>query len=139
MKTIVSLIALLFSTTVYGQTKLISFRSHSGNNANFRTAVENNLFDIGRSNFGIVVQIKTIDTVMRVSNDKIIIVRKDAAGRLNDTHFYKETLTSTNAPDFFKATSLDSLKQAIQKRYKYVNLDSTYFVGFEKKFKAGKK
>lgn len=138
MKLIISLTALLFSATTYGQTKLISFRSHSGNNAHFRTAVENDLFDIGRSNFGIVYKIKVIDSVMWTPDNSIIIVRKDDSLD-GTTRFLRETFTWTNAPELFKASSVDSLKLAIRNKIKYANLENTHFIGFDKKFKANKK
>jgi hypothetical protein len=140
MKRIITGIALLFSISSYGQTKLISFRSHSGNNANFRTAVEKNLFDIGNSNFGIVVRLgKDIDTVMLCSNNEIILVRKDYSYGYDSPTFFRQACTPQNARELFAANSIDSLKAAIQKKYKNVKLDSTRFVGFDKKFKANKK
>jgi hypothetical protein len=140
MKMIIPIVAFLFSVSSYGQTKLISFRSHSGNNANFRTTVENNLFDIGNSNFGIIVKLsKVIDTVMLVSNNRIIIVRKIYHDGDDHPVFSREILSSANAGEFFTANSIDSLKVAIHEKYKGVILDSTRFIGFDKKFERRKK
>ncbi len=47
-----SLLVALVSLSATAQTRLISHKSHSGSMATFNTALENNLFDIGASNFG---------------------------------------------------------------------------------------
>jgi hypothetical protein len=138
MKMVIGIVACLFSATVYGQTKLISFRSHSGNNANFRTAVEHNLFDIGKSNFGIITTEK-IDTVIMASNDKIVVLIKTyRVGSKKADGFSRDTLTRTNASGIFAANSMESLKAALQKKYMAVALDSVRFIGFNNKYKSGK-
>ncbi|RZL30277.1 MAG: hypothetical protein EOO96_18460, partial [Pedobacter sp.] len=65
MRTFLFIITCFISTVCFSQTKLIAHKSHSGSNANFRLAMNKNLFDIGQSNFGIVVKtIKNkVDTV----------------------------------------------------------------------------
>lgn len=138
MKMVIGIVACLFSATVFGQTKLISFRSHSGNNANFRTAVEHNLFDIGKSNFGIITTEK-IDTVIMASNDKIIILRKKYQGASNRAYrFSRDTLTRANASGIFAANSMESLKAALQEKYMSAAIDNVRFIGFKNKFKSGK-
>ena len=145
MKTLTFITACLFSITCFGQTKLIAFRSHSGSNANFRVAVEHNLFDIGRSNFGThTEQVDKIDTIILKTNKKIIILRKSYTITLPirmkpyDITYFRDTLTKASYADFFLANNADSLKTAIRamyrKRYKFVKLDSTVFIGFGKKF-----
>ena len=138
MKMVICIVVCLFSATVYGQTKLISFRSHSGNNANFRTAVENNLFDIGKSNFGIKTTEK-IDTVIRSSNDRIIVLRKLYKDENKKAFaFIRDTLTMANASDIFTATSIEGLKAAIQERYMGAALENVHFIGFKNKYKSSK-
>jgi hypothetical protein len=138
MKMVIGIVACLLSATVFGQTKLISFRSHSGNNAHFRTAVEHNLFDIGKSNFGIKTTEK-IDTVIMASNDKIIVLRKNYQGASNKAYrFSRDTLTITNASGIFAANSMESLKAALQEKYMSADLDKVRFIGFKNKYKSGK-
>jgi hypothetical protein len=145
MKTLICIAACLFSVTCFGQTKLVSYRSHSGNNANFRTAVENNLFDIGNSNIGLSVEhVDKVDSVIFKSNDKIIVLRKTydivvgmGRGPAKIT-YVRDVLTKATAADFFKANSIDSLKAEIHKMYKTTKTDSTLFIGFDKKFKQKK-
>ena len=141
MKTLLCISACLFSFACFGQTKLISFRSHSENNANFRTAVEYNLFDIGNSNFGTSTQtINKIDTVLLQGKNTIIVLRKSydiviPLNKVSNTKYHRDTLTRTKAADFFEANNIDSLKVKIRKMYRFAKLDSALFIGFDKKFK----
>ena len=142
MKTLTFIAACLFSVTCFGQTKLISFRSHSGSSANFRKAVEHNLFDIGNSNFGYPVRrFDKVDTVILKANNKIIILTKRyvmVEGRhdADDITYIRDTITKASYTNFFLANSIDSLKTEIRvmyrKKYRIVNLDSTLFIGFDK-------
>lgn len=141
MKTLLCIAACIFSFAGFGQTKLISFRSHSGSNAHFRTAVERNLFDIGNSNFGTATQtVNKIDTVLLQTKNTIIVMRKSydvviPLNRVSNTKYHRDTLTRINAADFFKADNIDSLKVKIRKMYRFAKLDSALFIGFDKKFK----
>ena len=155
MKTLLFVAAWLFSVTCFGQTKLISFRSHSGSNANFRNAVEHDMFDIGNSNFGIPpVPVGKIDTVMLKGNDKIIILRKIKRTRYGqgqkvvfETYYESETIIKANQPVFFDANNIDALKALIQKKYSTNRydiapgtnpFDSIKFIGFSKQFMQAK-
>ncbi|MCS3796299.1 hypothetical protein [Niastella sp. OAS944] len=131
MKILICIAACLFSVAGYAQTKLIAFRSHSGSNANFRTAVEKDLFDIGNSNFGIVEREK-VDSVIKESKNRIIVSRKfygSAKGPQRDT------LTNANASEFFAATNMQMLKEALHKKYHRAMLDNIQIIGFGNKFK----
>ena len=140
MKTLMCIASCLCSFACFGQTKLISFRSHSGNNAHFRTTVEHNLFDIGNSNFGLRTEIiDKIDTVLLRTPNTIIVVRKNYEfvnyhTKPSRITYYRDTLTRLNAADFFKADNIDSLKLKIRRVYRLVKLDSAVFIGFDKKF-----
>jgi hypothetical protein len=131
MRTLITLIACIFSITGFAQTKLISFRSHSGSNTHFRTAVEKDLFDIGGSNFGIV-ELEKIDSVIMESKNRIIVSRRFYG---SGKGAQRDTLTSANASEIFAATSKESLKAALHKKYRKANLDNTRFIGFNNKLK----
>src|SRR5262245_56534447 len=134
MKIVISIVACFFSITTFAQTKLISFRSHSGSNANFRLAVEHDMFDINKSNFGIV-PVEYIDSVIRVSNDRIVVFKRRAyPGNRGPKYFSRDTLTRTKANGIFAATNMQGLKAAVHNRYQSASLDSTLFVGFKNKF-----
>lgn len=126
MRILITLITCLCSFVGFAQTKLISFRSHSGNNAHFRTAVEKDLFDIGNSNFGIV-ETEKIDSVVMKSNNRIIVSRRFyGSGRI----YKHDTLTNANAKEFFEANSMHELQLALRLKYKKANVDNTHFIGF---------
>ena len=133
MKIAICIAACLFSIAGYAQTKLIAFRSHSGSNTHFRTAVEKGLFDIGNSNFGII-ETEKIDSVIRKSENRIIVVRK-ALGN-GDNKVNRDILTKGNASEIFVATDKKSLKMALHSKYMRAALDNITFVGFDKKFKS---
>jgi len=131
MKIAICIAACLFSMAGYAQTKLISFRSHSGSNAHFRTAVEKDLFDIGYSNFGIVER-EVIDSVVKESKNSIIVSRKFYGSAKRPKW---DTLTNANASEFFAATNMQMLKEALHKKYRKAMLDDIRFIGFGNKFK----
>ena len=132
MKTLITFVACLYSVIGFAQTKLISFRSHSGNNAHFRTAVEKDLFDIGNSNFGIVER-EIIDSVVKESKNRIIVIRK-YYGSVDKVQ--RDTLTKANANEFFAAANVKSFKTALRKKYQRASSYNTTFIGFNSKFKT---
>ena len=132
MKPLIYIAACLFSIAGYGQTKLISYRSHSGNNVHFRTAIENDLFDIGHSNFGIV-EYYIIDSVIMKSNDRIIVVRRRHGS--GDGKARRDILTRANANYLFAATNMQSLKSALETKYHPASINKTIYIGFNNKFK----
>jgi len=140
MRTLSSLALMFLSLACFSQTKLISHRSHSGSNTNFRTAIENNLFDIGNSNFGLSISyVEKVDTVILKSPNTIFISRKKYRiinGSVNKVTTLTDTLNRANSLQFFKAKNIDSLKKEIKKTYKLINLDSAKFIGFNKIFNS---
>ena len=141
MKALILVAACLFSMTCFGQTKLISHRSHSGTDADFRIALEGDLFDIANSNFGNPsAYIDKIDTVILKGKNKMIVFRKRYTEILGTNRIYnkrcvRDTVTIITAAQFFKANSIDSLKVEIRKVYRMSTLDTTHFIGFDDKFK----
>lgn len=141
MKTIICAAICFFSVNCFGQTKLISHRSHSGDDATFRVAVEHDLFDIGNSNFGLRTEwVQKIDTVIFRSPTKIVVVwTKYTTTNLGPKHYNQthkaQILTKAEAAPVFKAQSSDSLKAELRKMYKTYKMDSTLFIGFDKQFK----
>lgn len=131
MKPLICIAACLLSITGYAQTKLIAFRSHSGSNAHFRTAVEKDLFDIGQSNFGII-EMEEIDSVVMESKNRIIVSRR-FYGSIKG--YKRDTLTRANGREFFAATNVQMLKGSLHKKYRKAMLDNTHFIGFDNKFK----
>ncbi|MBL0144470.1 MAG: hypothetical protein IPP48_00535 [Chitinophagaceae bacterium] len=134
--------AIVFAT--YGQTKKISYKSHSGSAANYSTALAENLFDMDNSNFGVAptkeiveAQLDSVificDTVALMVTSRFCKARKDynnsavlqklwKAGR--DSVFYH--------PLFSKKHSLDSIKAILQMQYYFRNpISKVVFVGYD--------
>ena len=145
MKVFIFLFACFFSVTVYGQTKLIAFRSHSGSNAHFHTAVENSLFDIGNSNFGLTAENVIKIHKVELKSSRYIIVSYESYwlyrpfNTIRYRSFKTDTLTKKDATELFSAGSIDSLQAGLKriKKYRYLHpiIDSTNYIGFEKQFR----
>jgi hypothetical protein len=147
MKTLLYLACGVFSINCFGQTKIIAFKSHSGNEANFRTAIEHDFFDVNISNFGNpTIYVRKVDSVILEPHNKLIIKRglyeKDYRGMVDKraTVFYRDTLFKANEQPLFAAIkSFDSLKAVLLKKYKGYKIDTnTVFVGFDKKLTGTK-
>ena len=149
MKNYIPFVLLLISNFGFSQTKLIAHKSHSGSDATFASAVENNLFDISESNFGVIQKEDRIernsnlDSVIYVSNDKIIMVTSKSAtvtGKMSPKSIRslgiwkngRDTVANHNL--FKRNHALDSIKNVLKKEYNFINdIDKVIFVGFDNK------
>lgn len=138
-------ISLLCTVTAvsFAQTKKIAFKSHSGSDKNFSIALENNLFNMDESNFGLpspkVVFTKTLDSVICLADNITVLVitnystetfplkgKPVKAGSAYDTVY--------NHPLFSQKHSLDSIRRVLKIQNEYQNLvQKIVFVGFDNK------
>jgi len=138
------------TTALFSQTKKIAFKSHSGSAANYKIALDNNLFDIEESNFGLPptkeVYTQSLDSVIYISPSVTVLVKTNYrtenngikiqapvnVGSVNDT-VYNDAL-------FSKKHSLDSIKAVLKLNNTYQNPNNkTIFIGFDnKKHRKGK-
>lgn len=158
MKKLIGTAILLVAFTSFSQTKLISHKSHGGDNAHFRVSVENNLFDISGSNFGEapmrIVKNAQLDTLIFIENDKVVMITseycKDQFGSKIVTisngkderpsnelgviwKLGKDTLV--NHPLFSRKNSLDSIKKVLTEEYFFKNkIEDVVFIGHESNF-----
>ena len=92
MKKITLVLMLLAASAALGQTKKISYKSHSGSPENFSVALEENLFDMDNSNFGMAPQRNVttaqLDSVIFVSDSVAIMVTSEYCSR-DDTRTKK--------------------------------------------------
>lgn len=155
MKKLVLLFLHIVPIVCISQTKLISHKSHSGSNADFKIAMEANLFDIGASNFGDVpyreVKNSSLDTVIYVSKGKAVMItseyckqvekrRKQEEDKTPGTFWKAGKDTVFNHPLFSKNHSLDSIKMVLKTQYHFQNeVDKVVFIGFDNKVKKYKK
>ena len=148
MKNYILFIAVIIGQFGFSQTKLIAHKSHSGNDATFALAVENNLFDISESNFGNTPEMRlenrsNLDSVIYVSNDKIIFVTSStntcSAERrpINQLHlgiWENGRHIAANHNLFKRNHALDSIKKVLITEYSFQNnIEKVVFVGYDNK------
>mgnify|MGYP006343227075 CR=1 FL=1 len=111
----------------YAQTKLISYKSHSGNKINFKKAIENNLFDLHLSNFGLVTSYNTrVDTVFKVNGHLVLCKITDykVNGKTKDVMYRKDTLSLALSKPYNKLKDEKSMKKLLLKNYKTISISS---------------
>ncbi|MCX6319411.1 MAG: hypothetical protein NTW29_19195 [Bacteroidetes bacterium] len=128
MKIIFLLLAGLYTLSVNAQTRLIAYKSHSGNMEQFSTALELNLFDIDASNFGLPSTLQ-LDSVILIKKSVAVVVTSRGEGA--PVFRQRDTLRSKSL--FNKKISIDTLKKNIHKLIRFDNpADSIRFIGFGK-------
>ncbi|MRX69809.1 hypothetical protein SAMN06265349_101269 [Flavobacterium resistens] len=140
MKT--AILSLLFFTGIMcqAQTKVISYKSHSGSKSSFAKAYRNNLFDLKHSNFGIVtVRIRRLDTIIAVNNSITLVKYRESIAEYN-LHTKFEDLEKS---DFIHKTDTISNNQILNKKntVKFIKksspvlfdtpIDEVVFIGFK--------
>ena len=144
MRTLSTVILSLLCGIIFSQTKLISHKSHSGSNENFRVSVEENLFDIGDSNLGAAPdrfeRNANLDSVIYISKEKIILVTSEhcITSDRNDYKIINKKVwnagreTVFHSPLFSKNHSLDSIKSVLKQEYNFRNdINKVVFIGFD--------
>ena len=146
MKIKILLFLVFIAASSQAQTKVIAHKSHSGSNRSFSKAYKNNLFDIGRSNFGLPEhKIIILDTVIAVHNSLTILKMRESIYTYTQGVNYKEikksdfkfktTMISDNL--FNEKNSVRYIKSAPPHRYPihFINpIDSVVFIGFKNPF-----
>lgn len=134
------------------QTKKIAFKSHSGSAENFSIALDENLFDMGFSNFGMAPQRQVknaqLDSVIYISDSVAIMVTSEYCTRLDartekpvsDPKLWKAGRDSVfNHPLFSHNHSLDSIRKILKEQYHFKNApEKVIFVGYDNKKKKNK-
>jgi hypothetical protein len=153
MKKFILAFLVAFATIGNAQTKLISHKSHSGSNATFALAVENELFDIAESDFGVApektVRNSSLDTVIYVSKTKSVMITSEHCmtidrrikERIKEREIWKAGNDTVHShPLFTQKHSLDSIKNVLKSQYNFKNnIDKTVFIGFDNKPEKTKK
>ena len=116
----------IISIASLSQTKLIAFKSHSGQMENFKIALNNELFDNAESNFGIPSFVNSfrLDSVIYISPSVSIVVQTVFTrrfGQPEDSAHAKETQRKKvrNEPLFANKHLLDSIKNILVTRNRY--------------------
>lgn len=140
---------IFFTNLVLAQTKLIAFKSHSGNMEIFKNAYEENLFDLPNSNFGMApeptIEEAALDSLIYLNDTAVIMVTSNYCMRAISKKYRawrpgRDTVY--NHPLFGKKHALDSIKDVLKTSYNFANsMDTVKFIGYDnlKKVKSKKK
>ncbi|MCV2485139.1 hypothetical protein OD917_09410 [Flavobacterium sp. SH_e] len=148
MKTTILSIFLFICAITQAQTKVISHKSHSGSSSSFAKAYQNNLFDIGHSNFGTPPESRKIivlDTVIALNNSLTILKFRESIksypNGVNYKHLKKSDFrfkTKMIKDSLFNGkNSVTVIKLAPEYRYPmyFANpIEGVIFIGFKKPF-----
>lgn len=142
MKTILTIpiLFLISFSPLSAQTKLIAHKSHSGSLSNFSRALENDLFDISRSNFGMaptpIIQSARLDTLIYLSDTSAVMITSEVCTRGKrkkyDSVWKAGKDTVYFHPLFCFQHKKDSIKKVLDKSYNFKNpADSVVMIGYD--------
>ncbi|MEY4521537.1 MAG: hypothetical protein RIT10_722 [Bacteroidota bacterium] len=129
------------SSLAMSQTKRIAFKSHSGNETNFKTALAVSLFENEGSNFGIAPQRYVteahLDTVIFINDTTVELVTSHHSNFVDDyrisTHpnlWKPGHETVVNHPVFNSDKTIEEMKEIVQKTYHFKNdISKVVFIG----------
>lgn len=142
---------MIFINFSFSQTKLISYKSHSGSSKNFEKALKKNLFNINESNFGMApqrfVRNSNLDSVILLSDNVAIMVTSETCNWEDYDGGDKSTKNLWSAgrdtvydhPVFTTKNTLKSVKSTLKEEYYFANsIDSVVFIGFDGAFAEAK-
>ena len=137
---------ILYFFNSFGQTKLISHKSHSGSNTTFSNSMKKNLFNIGESNFGMAperfVRNSNLDTVKLLSPHVAVMITSESCLR-DDYSRNKSSMelwsagtdTVYNHDVFNSKNSIAQIKSKLKNNYFFDNsVDNIVFIGFDGKY-----
>lgn len=138
--------ALVFSSCqVLSQTKLISYKSHSGDMKYFEKNIVENSFNTNYSNLGVAPQRyvtnSKLDSVIIIDDKKSVIVTSNyckIGGNSNPEKWKPGRDTVYNHP-VFSQENIEAVKKELKRDYNFQNdIDSTVFLKYDKKTKEYK-
>ena len=139
-------VVLLFSTSqVNAQTKLISYKSHSGDMKYFEKSIVEDSYNTNFSNLGMAPQRyvtnSKLDSVIIIDDKKSIIVTSNYCkirGNANPEKWKPGRDTVYNHP-VFSDDNIDNVKKVLKSEYNFQNdIDSTVFLKYDKQTKEYK-
>lgn len=138
--------AMVFSSCqVFSQTKLISYKSHSGDMKYFEKSIVENSYNTNYSNLGMAPQRyvtnSKLDSVIIIDDKKSVIVTSNYCkirGNSNPEKWKPGRDTVYNHP-VFSQENVEAVKKELKRDYNFQNdLDSTVFLKYDKKTKEYK-
>ncbi|MBO6183382.1 MAG: hypothetical protein J6O88_01655 [Chryseobacterium sp.] len=138
--------ALVFSSCqIFSQTKLISYKSHSGDMKYFEKSIVADSYNTNYSNLGMAPQRyvtnSKLDSVIIIDDKKSVIVTSNYCkirGNGNPEKWKPGRDTVYNHP-IFSDDNIDNVKKVLKSEYNFQNdIDSTIFLKYDKKTKEYK-
>lgn len=123
-----------FSLFFFSQTKLISYKSHSGNIKNFSA----DAIDISEGNLGRapdrIVKTAKLDSVIYVNeNESILVTSSTCTTSFLEKSNWKPGREIVRNNKLFSSKNTDSVKKVLKSDYNFQNdIDKVIFVGFKK-------
>ena len=146
MNKILTLIACFAFGTFNAQTKLIAYKSHSGNTEKFNETISKDLFNSNDSNLGhspfYYVKNAQLDSVIFIDETKTVIVTSEYCKNLiierkGNWNPGKDTLV--NNP-YFSISNLNNIKTELKNNFYFENpIDSVIFLKYNKEDKSYEK
>lgn len=138
--------ALIFSSCqIFSQTKLISYKSHSGDMEYFEKSIVEDSYNTNYSNLGAaperyVVNSK-LDSVIIINDKKSVIVTSKfcKSWRSEKSEKWKPGRDTVYNHTVFSDDNIDNVKKIFKENYNFQNdIDSTVFLKYDKKTKEYK-
>ncbi len=140
MKNLFTFIFTAISLSIFSQTKLISYKSHSGNMKNFSAES----VDISEGNLGAapekLVKTAKLDSVIYVNENESILVTSSTIlnTRNGEKTKWKPGREVVRNSKLFNSKNKDSIKKVLTNTYNFQNdIDDVVFVGYDKPTKKG--
>jgi hypothetical protein len=138
-KLIFTCLAIFFGNLLFAQTKIIAYKSHSGNMANFENAIFENKFDANFSNLGVVPQRQimdaSLDSVIIIDENKSVLITSSVCKfrHSEKSELWKPGRDTVYKHKLFSKRNVDSVKSILKRQYYFKNnMDSVIFLEYDK-------
>ncbi|KQK24698.1 hypothetical protein AR438_16075 [Chryseobacterium aquaticum] len=142
---LIQFIMLLWSCKAFSQTKLISYKSHSGDMKYFEKSIVEDSYNVNYSNLGVAperfVTNSKLDSVIIINDKKSVMVTSlFCKNRRNgNTEKWKAGRDTVYNHAIFSSENIDSVKNILRRDYNFQNdIDSTVFLKYDSKTKKYK-
>lgn len=136
---------LFFASQIHAQTKLISYKSHSGDIEYFEKSVLEDSYNINYSNLGMkperYVTTSKLDSVIIIDDKKSVIVTSNICKNTNldMTEKWKPGRDTVYSHQVFSDKNIENMKKVLKETYNFQNdIDSTVFLKYDKNTKEYK-
>lgn len=142
---LIQFVLLLWSCKAFSQTKLISYKSHSGDMKYFEKNIVEDSYNVNYSNLGVAperfVTNSKLDSVIIINDKKSVMVTSlFCKNRRNgNTEKWKAGRDTVYNHAIFSSENIDSVKNILRRDYNFQNdIDSTVFLKYDSKTKKYK-